>query len=151
MAAKDEIAFEELLDYPIMAGELPVYIIPNYRSISPGTPILLFLHTVSQISAIAGFVRQIPCIGAVLESTPLPPNVVRLQVTLKDAAIPVGLLQSRNVEYQSSSKKLLMQYVTEELESHFPIKKESGRFEQGRMCSPTILNQTEIGLSQTSM
>ncbi|MEK5033425.1 LysR family transcriptional regulator [Paenibacillus sp. FSL R7-0302] len=117
LAAKDEITFEELLGYPIIAGGATCLYhsqLAKHFSRYTDTP---FLHTVSQISAIAGFVRQIPSIGAVLESTPLPPNVVRLHVELKNAAIPVGLLQSRNVEYHSSSKKLLMQFVKEELES----------------------------------
>ncbi|WP_405110185.1 substrate-binding domain-containing protein [Paenibacillus sp. FSL K6-1217] len=118
LAAREEIAFEELLGYPIMAGGATCLYhsqLSKQFSRYTETP---FLHTVSQISAIAGFVQQIAVVGAVLESTPLPPNVVRLHVEQKDAAIPIGLLQSRNVEYQSSSKKLLMQFVKEELESY---------------------------------
>lgn len=118
LAASEEIAFEDLLSYPIIAGGATCLYhsqLSKQFSRYTETP---FLHTVSQISAIAGFVQQITVVGAVLESTPLPPNVVRLPVELKDAAIPIGLLQSRNVGYPSSSKKLLMHYVQEELESN---------------------------------
>ncbi|WP_438497545.1 LysR family transcriptional regulator [Paenibacillus sp. IHBB 3054] len=117
LAGRDRIPFEELLGYPIISGGTTcLYYSQLSKQFSRYTE-TPFLYTVSQISAIAGFVQQIPSsIGAVLDSTPLPPNVVRIQVELKDSAIPVGLLQARNDEYISSSKKLLMQYIKEELE-----------------------------------
>ncbi|MBT2289375.1 LysR family transcriptional regulator [Paenibacillus albidus] len=116
LVGRTEIPFEELLGYPIIAGGTTcLYYSRLSKQFSRYTE-TPFLYTVSQISAIAGFVQQIPSIGAVLDSTPLPPNVVRIDIELKDSTIPVGLLQSRNDEYISSSKKLLMQYVQEELE-----------------------------------
>ncbi|NOU85557.1 LysR family transcriptional regulator [Paenibacillus sp. LMG 31460] len=110
------IPFEELLNYPmIVGGNTCLYYLRLSKQYSHYTE-TPFLYTVSQISAIPGFVQRIPSVGAVLDSTALPPNVMKIHVELKDSSIPVGLLQLRNTEYTSSSKNLLMQYVKEELQ-----------------------------------
>lgn len=109
------ISFEELLNYQmIVGGNTCLYYLRLAKQYSHYTE-TPFLYTVNQISAIPGFVQRIPSVGAVLDSTALPTNVVKIHVELKDSAIPVGLLQLRNTEYNSSSKNLFMQYVKEEL------------------------------------
>ncbi|HEY2494042.1 MAG TPA: LysR family transcriptional regulator [Paenibacillus sp.] len=115
LAGRDEIPFEKLFDYPmIIGGNTCLYYLHLSKQFSRYTE-TPFLYTASQISAIPGFVQRIPSVGAVLNSTPLPPDVVSIRVELKDFFIPVGLLQSRNDEYVSSSKNLLMQYIKEEI------------------------------------
>ncbi|MGO4695279.1 LysR family transcriptional regulator [Paenibacillus sp. 2TAB26] len=112
---KGIVPFEELLNYQmIVGGNTCLYYLRLAKQYSHYTE-TPFLYTVSQISAIPGFVQRIPSVGAVLDSTVLPTNVVKIHVELKDSSIPVGLLQLRNTEYNSSSKNLFMQYVKEEL------------------------------------
>ncbi|BBI33310.1 LysR family transcriptional regulator [Cohnella abietis] len=115
LAGKDGVVFEQLFDYPlIIGGNTCLYYLRISKQLTKYTQ-TPFLHTVSQISAIPGFVQRIPAVGVVLDSTELPPNVMKIEVELKDSTIPIGLLQLRNQEYISSSKNLLMQYIKEEI------------------------------------
>ncbi|AIQ12335.1 LysR family transcriptional regulator [Paenibacillus durus] len=117
LAEKSGILFKELLGYPlIVGGKTCLYYLRLSKHFSHYTE-TPFLYSVSQISAIPGFVKQMSSLGAVLDSTPLPSSVKKINVELKDSSIPVGILQSRNNEYISSSKNLLMQFIKEELVS----------------------------------
>ncbi|MHA6529639.1 LysR family transcriptional regulator [Paenibacillus sp. BAC0078] len=113
LAACGGITFEKLLNYPMfVGGNTCLYYLHIAKQFARYTE-TPHLYTVSQISSIPGFVQRIPSVGAVLNSTPLPPEVVRIPVELTGSTIPVGLLQLRNFEYMSSSRKLLMQHIRE--------------------------------------
>ncbi|EFM12567.1 transcriptional regulator, LysR family [Paenibacillus curdlanolyticus YK9] len=116
LSERESIVFEELLRAPIIAGgSTCLYAIRlakhfSYYAQSP------LLYNISQISAIPSFVMQLSgAVGAVLESTPVPPGVKRLKVTLDDSAIAVGLLVLRNHTYASSASKLMMGLIKDEL------------------------------------
>lgn len=114
------IRFEELLDYPvIVGGPSCLYHLRLARRLAR-SPKMPLLHTVSQISAIPGFVVQVPSVGAVLDSMPLPDGVVKLDVELQDEAIPVGLLRLRMDHYNSSFISLIAELVREELGNKRP-------------------------------
>ncbi|WP_028548011.1 LysR family transcriptional regulator [Paenibacillus sp. UNC451MF] len=116
-AEKSAVSIEELYEYPlIVGGKTCLYhmrLLKEFAGYS-GTP---FLYSVSQISAIPSFVQQIPSVGAVLFSLPLPPDVVPLQVSMKDPLIPVGILQNNKTEYRSSTASLFLQCLKEKLKS----------------------------------
>lgn len=119
LAERASIPFEELLGYPLVVGGATcLYSLALAKQFArySQTP---WLYTVSQISAIPQFVRSLSAVGAVLDSTPIPPETVRIPVDLQDTLLPVGILQLGSVTHPSSSVKLLMNYVTEELnDSH---------------------------------
>ncbi|MWC28823.1 LysR family transcriptional regulator [Paenibacillus sp. MMS18-CY102] len=119
-AERESIPFEELLGGLIIAGGstcLYAIRLAKHFSYYAKTPLL---YNVSQISAIPRFVQQLPgSVGAVLASTPLPEGIKQLKVALRDPAISVGMLQLRNASYRSSSSKLLMSLIKEELLKQF--------------------------------
>ncbi|WP_282936852.1 LysR family transcriptional regulator [Paenibacillus sp. RC67] len=114
-AGKSAISMEQLYEYPlIVGGKTCLYhmrLLKEFAGYS-GTP---FLYSVSQLSAIPSFVQQIPSVGAVLSSLRLPPDVVPLQVSMKDPLIQVGILQNHKKEYHSSTGSLFLQCLKEEL------------------------------------
>ncbi|WP_341278683.1 LysR family transcriptional regulator [Paenibacillus sp. FSL H8-0537] len=115
LASRKGIDFAELLAYPLLIGGATcLYYLRLSKQFSryDNAPLL---HTISQISAIPAFIQQTAAIGVVLASTQLAPNLVALDVQLKDASIPIGLLQLRNEAYASTSKHQLMRFIKEEL------------------------------------
>ncbi|MBM7563920.1 hypothetical protein [Paenibacillus sacheonensis] len=54
-------------------------------------------------------IRSLPAVGVVLESTPLPADVVRLPVRLESVDIPVGILLPKTADYMPMSLDLLLQ------------------------------------------
>ncbi|GGF86410.1 LysR family transcriptional regulator [Paenibacillus albidus] len=105
------ISLEDLLDYPMVAGgQTCLYYLRLTRQLSRFTK-APFLYTVSQISTIPGFVRELDFVGVVLDSTHLPEGVVKIGVDMYDSTIPVGLLQLRKDEYIPASRSLLMDYI----------------------------------------
>lgn len=109
------ISLHDLLDNPmIVGGHTCLYYLRLVKQLSryKKNP---FLYTVSQISAIPGFVRKLSTVGVVLDSTPLPSEVVKIDVELDDSSIPIGLLQLRKDEYISTVRDLLVQFVKEEI------------------------------------
>lgn len=112
------IPFQEILKYPIIAGgSTCLYYLRLAKQFSrfESSPTL---STISQISAIPHFVRRTHSIGVVLDSTPLMTDVVKIDVTMSEPFIQIGLLQLRSQDYQAtSSRKLLIQAIKEEIEA----------------------------------
>ncbi|CAM3175342.1 LysR family transcriptional regulator [Paenibacillus lupini] len=77
------------------------------------------LYSVSQISAIPGFVAQVPSVGAVLATTPLPKGVIPVPVDWDPASIPVGLLQKRETIYPSIACEQLKKRIKEVIATHY--------------------------------
>lgn len=117
LCGRNEVPFEELFQYPIIAGgSTCLYALQfnKYLARYRETPTLL--HTVSQISSIPHFVKESLAVGVVLSSTPLTPEVVPIGVKLELPPITVGLLQTRkHSDSSSSSKRLLQQLIREEI------------------------------------
>jgi len=110
------VSMEALYDYPLfVGGKTCLYhmrLVKEFAGYS-GTP---FLYTVSQISSIPSFVQQIPSVGAVLSSLQLPPDIVHLEVSMKEPLIPIGILQLSKLQYRSSASTLFLQCLKKELE-----------------------------------
>ncbi|OPA80967.1 LysR family transcriptional regulator [Paenibacillus selenitireducens] len=120
LAFHSGIAFPDLMVYPlIVGGRTCLYHrrLSSQLSRYSTTPLM---HTVSQISAIPNFVQQLPMVGAVLDSTPLPPGLTKLTVEWTDHTIPVGLLQLRNHAFISTSQTLLMEIIKDEIQAFYP-------------------------------
>lgn len=111
-----DVPFREILPFSLIAGgsECLYYLqLAKHLSREERWP---QLHTVTPISSIPYFIQQTSAIGVVLDSTPLPPDMRRIDVIWDAAPIPVGFLQSRGREYPpASSKRLLMQIVKDEM------------------------------------
>ena len=116
LAGRSAIPLEELPDYPIAAGGpsclyhlrlekqwLRVAAPPRISHISP-------------ISAIPGFVAGTTLVGAVLESTPIPAALVKLDVDWggADRTLPVGIVRLRTAEYPSANIRLMIEWIREE-------------------------------------
>lgn len=114
---RHDIPFREILEYPIIAGgHTCLYYLRLAKQFSrfESKPTL---STISQISAIPHFIRKNPGVGVVLDSTSLMTDIVKIDVELSEPFIQVGILQRRNREYlATSSKKLFMQIIKEEIE-----------------------------------
>ncbi|WP_337100616.1 LysR family transcriptional regulator [Paenibacillus sp. YIM B09110] len=118
LSDRNSIPFEELLNYSIViGGRTCLYHLRIAKQLSRYTRSSA-LSTVNQISAIPYFIRQTAAVGVVLDSTLLPPDVVKVEVEMDDSTIQVGLLQLRKDEYISASKKLLMKLITEQFQLH---------------------------------
>ncbi|MGO4374392.1 LysR family transcriptional regulator substrate-binding protein, partial [Paenibacillus sp. MCAF20] len=118
LSDRNSIPFEELLGYPIViGGRTCLYHLRIAKQLSRYARSAA-LSTVNQISAIPYFIRQTAAVGVVLDSTLLPPDVVRVEVEMNESTIQVGLLQLRKDEYISASKKLLMKLITEQITLH---------------------------------
>ncbi|MGF9909096.1 LysR family transcriptional regulator [Brevibacillus porteri] len=114
-ALKPSLSLEELYEYPlIVGGKNCLYHMRLEKEFSrySAKP---FYYSVSQISSIPSFVQEIPSVGVVPTSLLLSSDVVTLQVEMSDPYIPIGLLQKSSIENISSTKKLFLQYLKEEL------------------------------------
>lgn len=118
LSERSDVPFQEILTYPLIAGgHTCLYYLKLAKQMAryETSPSLI---TISQISAIPLFIRHTSSIGVVLESTPLPEDMVRIAVTLDEPFIPIGLLQLRSHEYlATTSRKLFMQLVKQEIMS----------------------------------
>lgn len=117
LCGASDVTFREMLNFILIAGgRTCLYHLQLAKHLSryETTP---HLHRVTQISAIPYFIQQTSAIGVVLDSTPLPPEIQRINVIWDASLIPVGFLQLHGREYSTaSSKRLLMQFIKEEIE-----------------------------------
>ncbi|QHW34054.1 LysR family transcriptional regulator [Paenibacillus rhizovicinus] len=123
MAAADSaLPLAALNDHPlILGGKTCLYHLKVQRAFSriEASP---FTHTVSRIASIPAMIREIPAIGAVLESTALPVGVVRLPVQLETPEIPVGILQPRSTDYVAAPLRLFLQGLRDEIGKRSPLR-----------------------------
>ncbi|QHT63183.1 LysR family transcriptional regulator [Paenibacillus lycopersici] len=112
---RTEVSFSDLLNYPVIAGgRTCLYYLQLMQQLSryKASPLL---HTVSRISAIPYFVQHTHAVGVVLASTPLIPEVERIDAQLEMPPIPIGLLQLRGrSEPAESSMRLFQNAIKEE-------------------------------------
>lgn len=114
-AERSTLALEDLYEYPLIIGgknclyQMRLEMELSQLSAKP------FFYSISQISSIPPFVQKIPSVGVVLSSLPLPAEVVTIPVHMTNPYIPIGLLQNSKKEYMSSTKKIFMQLLKEEL------------------------------------
>ncbi|WP_169088746.1 LysR family transcriptional regulator [Paenibacillus sp. PL91] len=117
LSRRNNVTFRELLDYPIIAGgRTCLYYLQITKQLSRYEVTPSLLNTISQISTIPYFTKQSLAVGVVLDSTPLIPEVERINVTLDEPFIPIGLLQLRGRYYPpTSSRQLFLHILREEL------------------------------------
>ncbi|MGO4109497.1 LysR family transcriptional regulator [Paenibacillus sp. YAF4_2] len=113
------VKFEDLLQYPMfVGGPTCLYYISLTKQFARYEK-MPQLYSVSQISAIPGFVAQVPFIGAVLATTPLPKHVIPIPVDWNPPSIPVGLLQMRGTIYPSIACEQLKKQIKEVVANHY--------------------------------
>lgn len=113
------VKFEDLLQNPMfVGGPTCLYYISLTKQFARYEK-MPQLYSVSQISAIPGFVAQVPSVGAVLGTTPLPKDVIPVSVDWDPPSIPVGLLQKRETLYPAPACKQLMKQIKEVIATHY--------------------------------
>lgn len=115
LAHQDNLSFQDLLHYPVVAGGQTCLYSRRWNQQLARYPESPVTYTVSQISSIPGFARELDAVGVVLGSTDLPEGMVRIDPGMPDASIPVGLLRLRKEDYQPASRTLLMECIREAL------------------------------------
>jgi DNA-binding transcriptional LysR family regulator len=114
---KEDVVFKDILAYSLIAGgHSCLYYLQLAKHLSryEAPP---QLHSVNQISAIPYFVQKTTAVGVVLDSTPLPPEIQKIDVSWDASLIPIGFLRPQGRDCQAgSSTRLLMQIVKEEME-----------------------------------
>ncbi len=117
LSQSNNVTFEELLHYPIIAGgSTCLYYLQFSKHLAQYKESPLLLNTVNHISAIPYFVQQSLAIGVVLESTPLIPEVKRIIITSELSPTPIGLLHLRGQDYPvQSSVQILQRIIKEEI------------------------------------
>lgn len=104
LSGASSVSFKEILDYPVIAGgHTCLYYLQLAKHLSRYETMPPLLNTVSQISAIPYFAKQTLAVGVVLGSTPLIPEVERIDVKWDEPFIPIGLLQPRGRDYPPSA------------------------------------------------
>lgn len=117
-AKNSSLCLDDLFEYPLIVGGAScLYHIRLEKELSSfhSKP---FYYTVSQISSIPSFVRSFPSVGVVLSSVALPSGIVATPILLKNPFISIGILQSKRKKYATSSQKLFMQLIKEQLSTN---------------------------------
>ncbi|KEQ24862.1 LysR family transcriptional regulator [Paenibacillus tyrfis] len=117
LCRRSHVSFEDVLDYPLTAGgSTCLYHLQFSKYLSRYRESPLQLNMISRIPAIPNYVKETLAVGVVLESTPLIPEVERIDVELELPHIPIGLLQPRQCNYAAeSSVRLLQRIIKEEI------------------------------------
>ncbi|MFC5451294.1 LysR family transcriptional regulator [Paenibacillus aestuarii] len=115
LCQRSHVAFEDVLDYPLTAGgSTCLYHLQFSKHLSRYQASPLQLNTVSRITAIPQFIQDTKAVGVVLASTPLIPEVARIDVEFVLPHIPIGLLQLRKASYAAGSSVRLLQCMIKE-------------------------------------
>lgn len=105
---RNHVTFRELLHYPIISGgPTCLYYSQITKLLSHYEVTLPHFHTINQISAIPHFAKGTLAVGFVLDSTPLIPEVVRIDVAWDEPVIPIGILMLRGQHTAPFSHKQL--------------------------------------------
>jgi len=117
LCQRSRIAFEDVLNYPLTAGgSTCLYHLQFSKYLSRYKESPLQLNTVNRIAAIPHFIKDTLAVGVVLASTPLIPEVARIDVEIELPYIPIGLLELRKSNYAvESSARLLQRIIKEEI------------------------------------
>lgn len=114
-AKKKSISIDKLLEYPlIIGGKNCLYSIRLEEELLklPNRP---FCYFISQISSIPSFVEKLSGIGVIISSLQLAKNFVKIPVNIVNPYIEIGILQQAKNHYMSSTKKLFLQILKEEI------------------------------------
>lgn len=110
-----KLKLEEICAYPlVVGGENCVYQMKLEKEFVK----LLhkpFHYSVSQLSSIPVFAKQIEAVGVIVSSIPLPDDFREIDIELENPFIPIGILENIKNEYVSSSKRLFLQLLREHL------------------------------------
>ncbi|WP_042162990.1 LysR family transcriptional regulator [Paenibacillus gorillae] len=112
---RTSLSLSDLLPYPLLAGgDNCLYHIRLDKELSalPSRPLT---HTVTQLSLLPSFVQGCSWISATLASLPLPDGIQRLDVSLADPTISIGLLHQREPNYLSATKRSVIELIKEQL------------------------------------
>lgn len=114
---RNRVTFRELLHYPfISGGPTCLYYSQISKLLSHYEVTLPNLHTLNQISAIPHFAKGTLAVGLVLDSTPLIPEVVGIDIAWNEPVIPIGILLLRGQHVAPfSHKQLFLQLLKEVL------------------------------------
>lgn len=115
LAKKKSISINELLEYPLIIGGkdcLYSIILEEELSKLPTRP---FCYSISQISSIPLFVEKLLGIGVVISSLKLSENFVKIPIKIGKPYIQIGILKEGKNNYMSSTKKLFLQILKEEI------------------------------------
>ena len=116
LAGRRAVPLGALPEYPIAAGGpsclYHLRLAKQWMRVAAPPRIL---H-ISPISAIPGFIAGTPLVGAVLESTPIPAGLVKLDVDWdgEDRSLPVGIVRLRTADYPSANIRLMIELIREE-------------------------------------
>lgn len=114
-AEKKSISIDKLLEYPlIIGGKDCLYSIRLEEELLklPNRP---FCYSISQISSIPLFVEKLSGIGVVISSLQLSENFVKIPINIINPYIQIGILQQVKNHYISSTKKLFLEILKEEI------------------------------------
>ncbi|MFA9467021.1 MAG: LysR substrate-binding domain-containing protein [Velocimicrobium sp.] len=115
LAKKESVSWEQLLEYPfIIGGKNCLYSIRLEDEISKlsSKP---FCYSISQISSIPLFAEKLSAVGVIISSLQVSRNYIRLPVDIANPFIPIGILQKSKNQYVSSTKKLFLEILKEEM------------------------------------
>ena len=115
LAKEEKLTLEELYKYPLLIGDRTclyrLKLEKEFLKFNKNP----FYYSISQISAIPLFLDKLSGVGAVPSSLPLKEDIIRIPVELINNNIPIGILQNSRNQYISSTKKLFLQILKEEL------------------------------------
>lgn len=117
LCQKRQVSFEDILDYPLVTGgDKCIYHLQFSKYLSRYKESPRQHNRISRIPAIPYYIKETLAVGVVLESTPLIPEVKRIDVKLDLPNIPIGLLHLRECNYSAeSSVQLLYRIIKEEI------------------------------------
>ncbi|MFD1956967.1 LysR substrate-binding domain-containing protein [Paenibacillus thailandensis] len=113
LAERGELALEELFGHPFVVGGRTCMYYARLESELAKFAAVPFCYSVSLISAIPAYAARLSAVGVVLQSTPLPDDMLKLPVRLADPYIEVGIVRRRREEYLPTAKRLLIETVRE--------------------------------------
>lgn len=107
-AARGRVTLEQLYRYPLVAGgENCLYHLRLEQEFA-AYPVKPFAYTVSRLASVPAAARELEGIAAVLASTPLPEDMVRIAYAPQDPYIEVGLLQNAESRYRGPGTEVLI-------------------------------------------
>ncbi|OOM78293.1 LysR family transcriptional regulator [Clostridium sp. BL-8] len=114
-AEKKSISIDKLLEYPLIIGGKDCLYSIRLEEELLKLPKKPFCYSVSQISSIPSFVEKLSGIGVVISSLQLSGKFVRLPISIGDPYIQIGILKQVKNHYMSSTKKLFLEILKEEI------------------------------------
>ncbi|MDT8715420.1 LysR family transcriptional regulator [Clostridium sp. 19966] len=114
-AEKESISLEDLSKYPLITGGKNCLYSLRLEEATSKLLNKPFCYSISQISAIPHFAEKLSGIGVIISSVELPKNFIQLPFNIANPYIPIGILQKSKNQYLSSTRKLFLEILREEL------------------------------------